>query len=157
MRGQCQNLAGEPGLVPFDLFNDCLQLRQKRQAGGQTEESRWIFYCKPVLARHLLRFFQMSSLDNIYQKMVPNLEPSTLAQLHHEPPPEQSRHIGRDVAHELNNILTVIQGYADRLIMKQGENSALRAELQTISDSAKRAVTVIRQSRKAAAPASQTA
>ena len=101
----------------------------------------------------------MSSLDNIYQKMVPNLEPATLAQLHHEPPQsEQARQIGRDVAHELNNILTVIQGYADRMIMKHGENAALRPELQLISDNAKRAVAVVRQARKAAAaPAPQAA
>lgn len=88
----------------------------------------------------------MSSLDNIYQKMVPTLEPATLAQLHHEPAnPEPQRQIGREVAHELNNILTIIQGYADRMILKNGENAALRHDLQLISDNTRRAVTVIRQ------------
>lgn len=92
--------------------------------------------------------------------MVPTFEPATLAQLHHEPPqPEQQRQIGREVAHELNNILTVIQGYADRMIMKHGENPSLRPELQVISDNARRAVAVIRQAspRKTAATATQTA
>ena len=88
----------------------------------------------------------MSSLENIYQKMVPALEPGTLAQLHHEPPPpEQTRQVGREVAHELNNILTIIQGYADRMLLKHGENPALRPELQLISENARRAVSVIRQ------------
>lgn len=92
----------------------------------------------------------MSSLDNIYQKMVPALEPASLAQLHHESPQpaEQPNHIGREVAHELNNILTIIQGYTERLILKHGENPALRPDLQLISDNARRAVSVIRQARK---------
>ena len=88
----------------------------------------------------------MSSLDNIYQKMVPTLEAATLAQLHHETPhPEPQRQITREVAHDLNNILTIIQGYADRLLMKQGENPALRSDLQLIADNARRAVNVVRQ------------
>lgn len=78
--------------------------------------------------------------------MAPSLEPATLAQLHHETPQlEPPRQITRDLAHELNNILTIIQGYADRLILKQGENAALRPDLQLISDNARRAVNVIRQ------------
>jgi len=88
----------------------------------------------------------MSSLDNIYQKMVPTLEPATLAHLHHESPDsEPQRKISRDVAHELNNVLTVIQGYADRMLLKHGDNPALRSELQLISDNARRAVNVVRQ------------
>ena len=98
----------------------------------------------------------MSSLDHIYQKMVPTLEPATLAQLHHEPPAEPPRQISREVAHELNNILTVIQGYADRLMLKHGDNPTLRPELQVISDNARRAVNTVRQAsprKPAVAPA----
>ena len=87
----------------------------------------------------------MSSLDNIYQKMVPTLEPGALAQLHHQPSSEAPNQIGREVAHELNNILTIIQGYADRMILRHGENPALRPELQLISDNARRAVSVVKQ------------
>src|ERR1035438_5033622 len=88
----------------------------------------------------------MSSLDNIYQKMVPTLEPSTLAHLHGQPPhAEPPRQISREVAHELNNILTIIQGYADRLILKHGDNPALRPDLRIISENARRAVFAIRQ------------
>ncbi len=78
--------------------------------------------------------------------MVPTLEPATLAHLHHESPqPEPQRQISREVAHELNNILTIVQGYADRMILKHGDNPALRPDLQLISDNARRAVSVIRQ------------
>jgi signal transduction histidine kinase len=88
----------------------------------------------------------MSSLDNIYLKMVPTLEPAALAHLHHEPlSPEPPRQISREVAHELNNILTIIQGYAERMLLKHGDNPALRPELQMISDNARRAVSVVRQ------------
>ncbi len=87
----------------------------------------------------------MSSLDNIYMKMAPTLESAVLAHLHHEQPNADSeKQIGRDVAHELNNILTIIRGYADRMILKHGENPALRPELQLISESARRAESVVR-------------
>jgi signal transduction histidine kinase len=89
----------------------------------------------------------MSSLENIYQKMSPNLEPATLAHLHHEQSPaDAQKHIGRDTAHELNNILTIIRGYADRMILKHGDNPALRPDLQLISENVKRAESVVRHS-----------
>ena len=88
----------------------------------------------------------MSSLDNIYQKTVPVLESATLAHLHHPPPPpEPPRQMSREVAHELNNILTIIQGYAERMILKNGDNPALRPELHIIIENARRAVSVVRQ------------
>lgn len=95
----------------------------------------------------------MSSLDNIYQKMVPSLEPAALAQLHHDSPPTNPQNqIGRDVAHELNNILTIIQGYAERVILKNGENPVLRRDLQLIADNSRRAVAVIKKARSSATP-----
>jgi len=87
----------------------------------------------------------MSSLNNIYQKMVPALETGTLSHLHHEPLPEPQDQVGREVAHELNNILTIIQGYAGRMLLKHGDNPALRPELQLISENVRRAVSVVRQ------------
>ena len=99
----------------------------------------------------------MSTLDNIYQKMVPALEPAALAHLHEAPPPEPARQISREVAHELNNILTIIQGYAERMVLKHGDNPALRPELNIISENARRAVSVVRQAapRKLAAASAQ--
>lgn len=78
-------------------------------------------------------------------KMSPTLEPASLAQLHQPPSaPDTQRLIGREVAHELNNILTIIRGYSDRMIMKHGENPGLRPDLQMIAENVKRAESVIR-------------
>ena len=88
----------------------------------------------------------MSSLDNIYMKMAPSLEPADLANLHHEPPPTDAQKlIGREVAHELNNILTILRGYADRVMRKCGDNPAMLQDLKVISDNVKRAEAVVRQ------------
>lgn len=78
-------------------------------------------------------------------KMSPTLEPAVLAQLHQQHPDlDTQRLIGREVAHELNNILTIIRGYSDRMLIKHGGNPAMRPELQLISENVKRAETVIR-------------
>ena len=89
----------------------------------------------------------MSSLENIYMKMAPALEPATLAGLHHESPqPDHQKQVGREVAHELNNIFTIIRGYADRMLIKHGENPALRPELLLIAENVKRAESLVRHS-----------
>jgi len=89
----------------------------------------------------------MSSLENIYMKMTPTLEPATLAGLHHEASqPEAQKQVGREVAHELNNIFTIIRGYAERMLVKHGENPALRPELLLIAENVKRAESVVRHS-----------
>ena len=89
----------------------------------------------------------MSSLENIYLKMSPALEPATLATMHHETPhPDTQKQVGRDVAHELNNIFTIIRGYAERMLIKHGENQALRPELLLISENVKRAESLVRHS-----------
>lgn len=90
----------------------------------------------------------MSSLDTIYEKMTPGTDAT--ANIHRFEQPasapisDNGRQISRDVAHELNNILTIVRGYADRLILKHGDNPALRPELQLISDNARRAASVVR-------------
>ena len=87
----------------------------------------------------------MSSLDSIYQKLTPGLDSAARAHLRPQPAAtDAERNISRDVAHELNNVITIIRGYADRLILKHGDNPALRPELQLISDNARRAANVVR-------------
>ena len=89
----------------------------------------------------------MSSLDNIYQKMSPTVNVASHAILaSHSSSADAQKQIGREVAHELNNILTIISGYADRMIMKYGENPAMRPELRLIAENARRAASVVRQS-----------
>jgi len=89
----------------------------------------------------------MQSLDNIYLKMYPGLEPSALSNLHHEevPPAEPPREISSEVAHELNNVLTIIRGYTERLLLKNADNPAILSDLQLICDNARRAENVVRQ------------
>jgi signal transduction histidine kinase len=88
----------------------------------------------------------MSSLESIYQKMSPNLEAADFTHLHPETADsEQQQRIGREVAHELNNILTIIRGYADRMLIKNRDNPALRPDLKMISDNVLRAEAVIRR------------
>ena len=85
----------------------------------------------------------MSSLDLIYRKMSSSLEQNGTG-----PAPESkfdsSRHMPSAVAHELNNILTIIQGYADRLLMKHGENPGLEQNLKLIAEATRRASFVVR-------------
>jgi hypothetical protein len=64
-----------------------------------------------------------------------------------EPVFDPARHIAPVVAHELNNILTIVQGYADRLLLRHGKDPALMTELKLISEAAKRAATVIRNAK----------
>ncbi|MEI8289443.1 MAG: hypothetical protein WCH99_08205 [Verrucomicrobiota bacterium] len=80
-------------------------------------------------------------------KMAPDLEPANFAHLrhNHQPDAESQKQIGREVAHDLNNILTIIRGYADRMLLKHGENPALRAELRMIAENTTRAISVVRQ------------
>ena len=117
------------------------------QIDGLDKVGIWLFLGKSRLASYLLEELPMSSLENIYIKMSPAIEPATLAHLHPVPPPgDIQKQIGREVAHELNNILTIIRGYADRMLLKHGENTALRPELQLIAENAARAISVVRNS-----------
>jgi len=89
----------------------------------------------------------MSSFDNIYLKMSPTVNVTNQAIMTSQSASaDAQKQIGREVAHELNNILTIINGYADRMMMKYGGNAAMRPELQLISENARRAASVVRQS-----------
>ena len=83
----------------------------------------------------------ISSLENIYQKMTPAGEPGASPKAS----PVAREHIGGDVAHDLNNILTIIRGYAERVILKNGDNEAIRPDMKVIFDNARRAENVVRQ------------
>ena len=62
----------------------------------------------------------------------------------HEAKYDPARHISPVVAHELSNILTIIQGYADRLLLKHGDNPGLDTHLRLISEAARRASILVR-------------
>ncbi|HTR43452.1 MAG TPA: histidine kinase dimerization/phospho-acceptor domain-containing protein [Pseudomonadales bacterium] len=57
---------------------------------------------------------------------------------------DPAKHVSPVIAHELNNILTIVQGYADRLIMKYPNDAALQPQLKLITEAARRAAIIIR-------------
>ena len=65
---------------------------------------------------------------------------------------DPSRYVSPSVAHELNNVFTVIQGYAERLILKHGGDPALQPYLKMISDASRRAANVVREATPRNAP-----
>lgn len=60
---------------------------------------------------------------------------------------DPAQHIAPTVAHQLNNILTIVQGYTDRLLLRHGQNPALMPDLKLISEAARRAATVVRNAK----------
>jgi signal transduction histidine kinase len=87
----------------------------------------------------------MSSYDSIYKKMASSLDQGGTGQLHESAQKfDSTRHVAPAVAHELNNILTIIQGYTDRLLLRHGEDPALQPHLKLISEATKRAALIVR-------------
>jgi hypothetical protein len=87
----------------------------------------------------------MSSYDTICETKAPPgcNGAGGLREPAHQPDPV--RHISPNVAHELNNILTVVQGYSDCLLFKHREDAALQPHLKMISDASRRASAIIRE------------
>ncbi len=67
------------------------------------------------------------------------------AQFRHSQKLESIGQLAAGVAHDFNNILTVIIGYADSLIEERQSDDELLRPLKQISDAAKRAATLTRQ------------
>lgn len=84
-----------------------------------------------------------SSYDSIYKKMAAseNSEdrlPESGASF------DPAKHVSPVIAHELNNILAIVQGYADRLILKYADDAPLHSQLKMITEAARRAAAIIR-------------
>jgi len=88
----------------------------------------------------------MSAYEPIYKKMASTLEDGGDDSLRETAQKyDPSRHVAPVVAHELNNILTIVQGYADRLLLRHGEDPALLPHLRLIAEAARRAAIVVRE------------
>jgi hypothetical protein len=83
-----------------------------------------------------------TSLDTIYKKMALSMEQGGAGS--HEPRFDPNRHISPVVAHELNNIIAIIMGYGERLLLKSSGDAANEAHLKLIVEAARRAATIVR-------------
>jgi signal transduction histidine kinase len=87
----------------------------------------------------------MQSSEFIYKKMA-SLEQNGAAKFQETACKlDSARQMPRTVVHELNNILTIIQGYADRLLRLHREDPSLQPQLRMIFESARRAAALIRE------------
>jgi light-regulated signal transduction histidine kinase (bacteriophytochrome) len=85
-----------------------------------------------------------SSLDSIYKKMASSLDGNLPQTRESSPGFDPAKHVSPVIAHELNNILAIVQGYAERLLMRYPDDAGLQPSLKLISESARRAATIIR-------------
>ena len=121
---------------PGKIAQDCLAsgqncLRQVVVVAGRT--LTWSFF--PVVSSQVVHGYGWDVTD------VVNLE----AQFRHAQKLESIGQLAAGVAHDFNNILTVIQGYADLLLLKSGNDAASAGPLKQISDASRRASALTRQ------------
>jgi signal transduction histidine kinase len=90
----------------------------------------------------------MSYLESLDKKMASPPQPGGAENRQENRKAEADRHISSTLAHELNNLLTVIQGHAERLCLKHQEDSALASNLKTMADATRRAAELVRNAPK---------
>jgi signal transduction histidine kinase len=90
----------------------------------------------------------MSNLESTDEKMTSPLQTSGGENRRENHKPDSDEHISLTLAHELNNILTVVQGHADRLFAKHQEDTVLAPNLKKISEAAHRAADLVRNAPK---------
>ena len=88
----------------------------------------------------------MSSFDSIYKKMASSLERGGAGNINgSDKKYDPARQISPLIAHELNNILTIMQGYSEHLLIRHGEDSAMQQHLKLISEASRRAANIVRK------------
>jgi len=115
---------------------------------GVMDSSLQVFNGLPreYLAHKVLYLLMMSLSESILENVA---EPAVNTGDAHETSRDfdSARHISPAVAHELNNVITIIQGYADRLLSKNRGNAELEPQLKLISEAARRAAGVVRDAK----------
>ncbi len=118
------------------IARECLKTGQKKLREEVSLNGRtitWSFF--PVGASQVVHCYGADVTDML------NLE----AQFRHAQKLESVGQLAAGVAHDFNNILTVIQGYADCLIMRCAGDEAMTGALKQIGEAAQRAATLTRQ------------
>jgi PAS domain S-box-containing protein len=131
-----EDLAGVLPADPGAIARDCLATGQKRLREEVCIDGRtiiWSFF--PVVANQVVHCYGADVTD------VLNLE----AQFRHAQKLESVGQLAAGVAHDFNNILTVIQGYSECLLARCQSDSTMSGPLKQISDAAKRAAALTRQ------------
>lgn len=133
---------GKPNIMDIlppqtcNIVRDCFASGEKRMREEVCLAGRtitWSFF--PVAASHVVHCYGADVTD------VLNLE----AQLRHAQKLESVGQLAAGVAHDFNNILTVIQGYSEALLDQYPPESPATRPLKQISDAAKRAASLTRQ------------
>src|SRR6266478_6510753 len=106
------------------------RLREEVQINGRT--ITWSFF--PVPSSHVVHCYGVDVTDML----------SLEAQLRHAQKLESVGQLAAGVAHDFNNILTVIQGYSDTLLTRCKDDGT-RSALKQICDASKRASALTRQ------------
>jgi two-component system cell cycle sensor histidine kinase/response regulator CckA len=121
---------------PDAIVRDCLQSGQKKLREEVCMAGRtiiWSFF--PVVASQVVHCYGADVTD------VLNLE----AQFRHAQKLDSVGQLAAGVAHDFNNILTVIQGYSDCLLTRCHGDTQTTTALKQISDAAQRAAALTRQ------------
>jgi PAS domain S-box-containing protein len=119
-----------------DLARQALASSQKKlnvevSLGGRTIS--WSFF--PIAASQVVHCYGVDITE------MQSLE----AQFRHAQKLESIGQLAAGVAHDFNNILTVIQGYSDLLLAANDGNTALAGPLRQISNASRRAAALTRQ------------
>ena len=118
------------------MARDCLSTGRKRLREEVSVNGRtlvWSFF--PVPASHVVHCYGVDVTD------VLNLE----AQLRHAQKLESVGQLAAGVAHDINNLLTVIQGYSDCLRARCQGDRVTEGALKQISEASQRATALTRQ------------
>jgi two-component system cell cycle sensor histidine kinase/response regulator CckA len=107
------------------------RLREEVNINGRT--ITWSFF--PVPSSHVVHCYGVDVTDML----------SLEAQLRHAQKLESVGQLAAGVAHDFNNILTVIQGYSDCLLERCNGDDTMRSALKQICDASKRAASLTRQ------------
>jgi PAS domain S-box-containing protein len=127
------------GILPGEFSavgRECLRLGQHKPGLKTTVAGRtltWSFF--PIVASQVVHCYGSDITDQM------TLE----AQLRHAQKLESVGQLAAGVAHDFNNILTIIQGHSDRLLERPGWTPDVAEPLQQISAAANRATALTRQ------------
>lgn len=122
--------------APEAIVRDCLQTGEKRLREEVCISGRtltWSFF--PVVASQVVHCYGADVTEML------NLE----AQFRHAQKLESVGQLAAGVAHDFNNILTVIQGYSECLLNRCQGDAPTQTALKQISDASKRAAALTRQ------------